>query len=684
MKRNVVITDLLGVAVEPTYFDLKNTRPDPAAIVKMIRSAGGNTIRVGMFSHQGYAYYPSKIAPEAPGLAGRDLLAEFGEACRLLDVRFAVYLNSKWVLDLYRQHPDWAVKIKGKVFSFRGVDPASSLVIYAMCPCSPFHDYFTGIIREVVGRSSPDCVYIDNFAVIPFCTCKFCREKFGVPIPGRKSWRSTERQRYLAWVVEESRRLAAGMVAAARSGNPKMPVVFNRGQFWTLSDTFSPEDNRVYAHEIAEMVHAEAAVRFYGESFRHINEQCAFGRSIGLPLWTWVEYGDYPFSYIPSSPEEAKIKAATILANGGRPMVWNLPCAPDAPGSGLSGIAVVYALAGKHPECFNGVSFNSCLGIVHSSRSIRAYVRGEQARLDEYRKEFFGCQALALRCHLPYDFLLDEDFTSARMRKYTAIILPEVICLDASQCRALETYVRCGGNLFATGAVSLYDELGRRMKDFRLGKLLGARFVRDLGLQTRGYCAGYARFSGDHPIAAGFSDRLFPIAGNYLGVDSPAGIARLLKPCRYFCDYPQPETEYPAVIAGSFGKGKVLYVPGRFFSAYAERGFLEYKEFFARTMDWFTGGEPPVATDLPESVEVTLARTPTGKTVVHLVNKTFEENRPVAEIIPVSGRYLKLKGLQYTRAVDITTGKAVGLRREPPYLRLSLPNLSGYTVLVLS
>ena len=62
-----------------------------------------------------------------------------------------------------------------------------------------------------------------------------------------------------------------------------------------VKDASSPEDNRHYAHRIANAVHAESAVRFYGEPLTHVNEQCASGRSIDLPLWTWLEHAMYPF-----------------------------------------------------------------------------------------------------------------------------------------------------------------------------------------------------------------------------------------------------------------------------------------------------------------------------------------------------------------------------------------------------
>jgi hypothetical protein len=46
------------------------------------------------------------------------------------------------------------------------------------------------------------------------------------------------------------------------------------------------------------------------------------------------------------------------------------------------------------------------------------------------------------------------------IRKYDALILPNVALLSDSQCRQLEAYADRGGSLIATFEISLYDERG--------------------------------------------------------------------------------------------------------------------------------------------------------------------------------------------------------------------------------
>jgi len=685
LSKNPIIADMLGIAIEPTYFDLNNCELHPSEVVLTVKNTGANTIRLGMFSHQGQAYYSSKVAPEAPFLNGRNLLDEFEIECRKQNIRLVVYINSKWVTDLYGQHPDWIVKLNGKPYTFLDLDKHMSIMLYPMCPSSPFMDYFRKIVEEIAATGKADAIYIDNFGIEPFCECIWCRKRFGERIPPREDWNSLRTQKYSNWFVRESRKIARSVVASARSTNPKIPVIFNRGIFWTETVRYSPEDNHEYAHKIADGIHTESAVRFYNQPFEHINEQCAFGRSIGLPVWTWVEYAMYPFSYIPPSPEEAKIKAAKVMANGGRPMVWNMPWAPPVSQKGMPGIRAVFKLVSRHKDIFSNVDYDKFTGIVFSSKSLRAYCLGNAEKIEEFKKEFAGAYELMIRNHIPYDFLLDRDMVFHNLKNYRVIILPNVIHLTPAQCREIRRYLRNGGAVFATYETSLYGREGKRMKNFALRDIFGAKYVADIGEQSPGYSVAYSKFVVNHTVNKnGLKENLFPAGGKYISIVTKNAIAVLLKRCRYYCDYPQEETAHPSIVARRYGKGKVIYIPGEFFRLYHCKGFLEYSQFFRQSIEWFTNNLMPVVTDLPDTVESTVTRNKTGHGIIHLVNCSFDRTRPVSEIIPVRGKYFSIKtDRAYRKIVDISTDRRLNFRKENGYLRISLPALTGYNIIVM-
>ena len=120
------------------------------------------------------------------------------------------------------------------------------------------------------------------------------------------------------------------------------------------------------------------------------------------------------------------------------------------------------------------------------------------------------------------------------------------------------------------------------------------------------------------------------------------------------------------------------------FKLYNEKGFLEYSEFFKNAMEWFARNRMPVITDLPDTVEVTLTRSKDGAGIIHLINCSFDGTRPIKNIIPIKGKFIKVKSSRkYRRASDITTGRQLKMKKEGGYLKINLPELTGYNVIVL-
>lgn len=689
-KAKETMEGLLGIAVEPTYFDMERYRVNAREVVAMVVRSRANTLRVGMFSHQGHAYYPSEIASHAPGLGSQDLLKEFQEACRDAGVTLAVYMNSKWDTQRYFEHPDWAIRHDGEVPKH---EQEADLQIYPMCPNSPYLDYFRSLLREVAESYGPEILYIDNFGVSIGCECRFCADAFrdasGLERPARMDWDDPAWQTYRRWSRERNFALARRLADAIRSARPGALVVFNRGHFRSMTGHGNPEDIRTFAHEIADNVHGESAVRFYGQSFSHINEQCAFGRAIDTPMWTWVEYPLQPWSYVASPPAEVRIKAAKVLANGGRPMVWNVPRAPDCDERGLVGLAEVYGLASRFPEYFNGAEHAPFIGVLYSSQTMEEYVRGDRARFEECQKEFSGALALVRHNHLPADILLDGRVTREHLARYRVLVLPNAAALSDGQCEAIRDFVRAGGGVIATAESSLYKEDGRRRDDFGLADLFGAHFERGLRPQSERYSAGYSIIDGQHPITARLGEGFrLPAGGRYLGVREVAPgtrLSALLTRCRYYCDHPGQRTEFPGLLACEFGQGRVLYAPGQFGLTYAGRGFPDYRNLLRDAVDWITRGELPIRTSLPDTVEVTLTRSASGALVVHLVNCSADLSRPVERVLPVDGGTIqvRLTAPGPWGAHAIVAGKDLSCNVGNGVADISLPALKEYEVVVV-
>ena len=98
MSAQAIVT-LRAVALEPTYWDLEHHEIDAEQVVSRLADNGVNGMRLGAQSHNGCAYFPSEVGPEAPGLRSRDLVADFKAACQRHNLYFIVYTNATHVRD---------------------------------------------------------------------------------------------------------------------------------------------------------------------------------------------------------------------------------------------------------------------------------------------------------------------------------------------------------------------------------------------------------------------------------------------------------------------------------------------------------------------------------------------------------------------------------------------------------
>ena len=69
-----------------------------------------------------------------------------------------------------------------------------------------------------------------------------------------------------------------------------------------------------------------------------------------------------------------------------------------------------------------------------------------------------GIYDALLRGRFAFDYVHEDRLEPERLKKYRALLLPNVAMLSDRQCEQLRDYVRAGGSLMAGFETSLYDE----------------------------------------------------------------------------------------------------------------------------------------------------------------------------------------------------------------------------------
>ena len=92
--------------------------------------------------------------------------------------------------------------------------------------------------------------------------------------------------------------------------------------------------------------------------------------------------------------------------------------------------------------------------------------------------------------------------------RFKVLILPNIAALSDAQCEQLRDYVKRGGSIVATYETSLYDEWGKKRKDFGLADLFGASFTgKTEGPMRNSYLSIRRDAQGRyHPVVRGLED----------------------------------------------------------------------------------------------------------------------------------------------------------------------------------
>ena len=79
--------------------------------------------------------------------------------------------------------------------------------------------------------------------------------------------------------------------------------------------------------------------------------------------------------------------------------------------------------------------------------------------------------------HVPTDVLWAETLTPGKLNRYRVLVLSDARIVTEKQATMLRGWVKAGGTLVTSGTASLFDDWGRKQKNYRLTDILGASYA---------------------------------------------------------------------------------------------------------------------------------------------------------------------------------------------------------------
>ncbi len=579
--------------------------------------------------HHGQCYYPSQVGPVHPGLQF-DLLGQQIEACHRHGIRVPVYISCVWDDHIGKLHPEWSqVDVHGRARRPEYFTD-NYLGWHSLCLNSPYVDYVEAITREVVEGYEIDGVFFDIvWHHEPGCYCRYCLESMARE--GLDPRRESDVRRMSDLIVE---RFMARLSAVVWDRRPQATIFYNGcGRI----DQTLPTRIKYMSHMELE------ALPTGGWGYSFFPCFARYARTLGKPIQgmtgrfqlSWGDFGGL------KSPSALKWECGQILAHTGAISIGD----QMHPRGRLD--PAVYQVIG---EAFRDVAAKQpwCQG-AEAVTEMAIVMAGEKNASHD------GAMQMLMEEHEQFDII--EPW--ADFDRYRVLVIPDTAEPTPELVNKLQTYLQQGGALLFS-----YEALvDKTAGEFALAELLGVSyrgsspfspdFFRPLPGVNQGLPAEFLQVmvggsmavvpASDAEILAEVWDPYFNRTWEHYVSHSYTPAAR--------------KAERPAVVRRS----NVIYVYGKIFQAYWDRGDLNYRRLVRNCLRLLLP-EPLVRTTAPASAEVTVTRLG-EKTIVHLVN--YHPLRPASHQ-PTLDDIVPLHDVAVSLRLDARPGRVYQVPGEEP------------------
>lgn len=604
------------------------------------------------------AYYPTAI----PGhhvseyLNGRDFVGEVSR--RLADAGLLAIARVDFAgarRPVFEAHPDWVARDATGAPAQRG----DLRDLYTTCPTSPYRreGFAVPVVRELLSRYPIAGFHVNAGGWSGRCFCGHCQESFraatGQPLPIDRAADPELWARYVEWRYERVADYFRVLREAARAAKPDvfwMGELALRPGSYDLP-TLAPACSALLI-TTGNVVGAERSVRSWSGLAARYARTADRGAQPLLNLKVFVKgTGGWPRSMVP--PAEYRLWLWQALANGAGLKTPVYGTLAQADRRNLPSIRDAFVLMERHPEVYSEARPVAPVALVWPRRTFDHWSgpsdqAGGKATsgADLATAAFNGLYDALVELHVPFEVLADGHLTPERLIEggYRALALPCAACLGDAAVAAIGGFVERGGGVLATGWTGWADELGRPRAAPALAGLGGVVALDRAALAGPGLYLAPGEASESEPILAGLegvglitADGPAPfVASNGSG----AAALRLVKQAQVLTVEANDlliDTGCAGLVLSEVGKGRIATLVAPADALYWRWGLVDHRRLLGNLVDWCAGvdgagGPWPLETGAPDTVEVTLARSP-RRLAVHFVNATGAA--PLRGVIPV-------------------------------------------------
>jgi len=611
-------------------------------------AAAGVTISEMGFVDPFYAYYDSKLLTKRNPGVPLDRLDKDIAQYKKLGVRILGVYPPCLQGEAYEKHPDWR-RIDTNTTEIPSIDMQKFPHGGMLCLLGPYGDFFIDVLAEITTRfPDVDAFSFDGLHYGGVCYCEHCRANYRKET--QKEIPNTDLndpafRRYQHWADRRMEDLIVRMQTRLKGIKPEIALVTwttNAGRFGhflsiprnmpaRMNLLLDAPDQEFWLDETnrgATVVPAFANAYIWATT----NHRVAFSEP-------YLMLHGNPYGKDGFPPQEILRRMLLAVTHGAQPSI-----AVAQPANLQDELYKCIAEIQRRKEWIVNKSPEPWGALVMSDNTRNFYGRTAGAVEERYMSHVFGAFRAALEEHLPLTVINDWNLNAQDLAKQKVLVLPNTASLDDAQISAIREYVRGGGGLVASVDTSLFNEYGDARENFALADVFGVDY--------RGVPSAVA---GPQEVDVNFAKGIGPdywekrknvfdfkqdtasflnvgLMKTYVGEDqvtfkgpavrvetnSPA--ARLIGTIRPK-SAEQPVVDIPAAVTHEFGRGRVIYLPAGFDSAYYMYAYPYQRLVLKNAILWAAGGPPPVAVTAPMCVHSTCMRQKGEKNdrlIVHL------------------------------------------------------------------
>jgi hypothetical protein len=566
------------------------------------------------------AFYPSQVPLHYVSRYMKPGMDPFGDllaGCRKLGMSVIARTDPHAAHDeIYRAHPDWiAVDAEGKKRRHWAFPEA-----WVSCVLGPFSfEFMTAVTEEIARKYDVDGIFTNRWEGSGTCYCEHCTANFkkatGFDIP-RDSSPPQVKYAYDEWKEDRLFEQWHLWDKTIRKHRPNARFIANSGG-GALSRIDMVRLGRLSSILFADRQARNGAMPMwingkYAKEYRATMASKPVGGIFSVGLEASYRWKDS----VQDAPELRSFVADGI-ANGIRPWFAKFN-GKVIDKRWMEPVAQTYDWCWRNEKYLRNTESLARVAVVYSQRTARRY----GAKVDDHINGFYHS---LIEARVPFEMAHDELLDGAA-QKHKLLILPNTAALSDAQCNQIRAFVKAGGSLIATHETSLYDEQGRRRKDFGLSDVFGCSFAGEVTPRMQN---AYLMLNGPHPLLRGLEDtpRIIHGVGRVATKPHDAGAKQPLLFVPSYPDLPMEEvypraeqkTSQPEVYVRQFGAGRVVYFPFDLDRTYWEILAADHGRLLRNAVAWALPDGAGVEVQGPGLLDVTAWRQDRSA-AVHLVN----------------------------------------------------------------